>query len=236
VTRAGVTAYAVAGHYDERYFANLAERYRRRTRFARQRIRNVFCMLPALERQTVVDLGCGMGTFTIEAARRGAMAVGVDAAAAALAQARRVAGAEAASAAFVRADAARLPIATRSADVVLAADLTEHLDDVTLSHVLSEARRVLRPGGSLVVYTPDRSHLFERLREHRLLLRRDPSHIGLRSAHEIERAVASAGFSGTTVRFLPSHVPGWNLFERAFARWVPLLRRRIGLLARLEQS
>jgi SAM-dependent methyltransferase len=114
--------------------------------------------------------------------------------------------------------------------VVLAADLTEHLDDVTLARVLREAARVLRPGGRLVLYTPDRQHVFERLRDIGVL-RQDPSHIGLRSGRELASAVASAGFTVTTLRWLPSHLPGLDLAERVLARRVPLLRRRIGLVA-----
>src|SRR5690606_37369828 len=138
------------------------DRYRRRNRFARTRIANVFSLLPPVPGRRVVDLGCGMGTFTIEAARRGAFAIGVDPAPAALRAASRVA-AGTTGATFVRADAAALPLADASADVVLAADLTEHLDDATLGRVLAEAARVLRDSGVLVIYTPEQAHLFERL-------------------------------------------------------------------------
>jgi SAM-dependent methyltransferase len=225
------TAYDVTGHYDERYYADLAERYRRRNRFARKRIENVFTVLPPVYGSTVIDLGCGMGTFTIETARAGARAVGIDPAAAALEAARRVAAVEAVPAAFVRADAVDLPLARDSADLVLAADLVEHLDDVTLARILGEARRVLREGGRLVLYTPSRSHLFERLRLAGAMPE-DPSHIGLRTESELTAALAAAGFQVESSRFLPSHLPGWNVLERLLSKWVPLLRRRIGLVAR----
>jgi SAM-dependent methyltransferase len=227
------TAYDVAGHYDDRYFDDLARRYRTRNRFARQRIANVLSLLPPLAGRRLIDIGCGMGTFTIEAARRGARAVGIDPAPAAVATAVRVAQAEGAEGArFVRADAARLPLASASADVVLAADVTEHLDEDTLARILSECARVLRAGGTLVLYTPEHAHLFERLRERGLVLTPDPSHIGVRSAEQLAAAAVAAGLDVERVRHLPSHVPGWNLLERALARWVPLLRRRIGLIAR----
>jgi len=181
----------------------------------------------------VLDLGCGMGTFTIEAARAGAHAIGVDPMPAALAAARRVAeAANVVGARFVRADAAHLPIADRCTDIALAADFTEHLDNDTLARVLDEARRVLRSGGTLVIYTPERSHLFERLREHGILLRQDPSHIGVRTDVALVDAVQRAGFRDIRVVHLPSHLPGWNLLERAFASRVALLRRRVGLTAR----
>jgi len=229
--RSELTAYDVAEHYDDAYFADLSARYRTRNRFARRRIANVFSMLPDLSRKTLIDLGCGMGTFTIEAAQRGAFAVGVDPAPAAVNAARGVAHAEqATSASFVRADAALLPVHDASADVVLAADLTEHLDDVTLARILREAGRALRPGGKLVLYTPDRQHFFERMRD-RGIMKQDPSHIGVRSAAELRAAVESAGFDVSATMWLPSHLPGLDLMERAFARWVPILRRRIGLVA-----
>jgi 2-polyprenyl-3-methyl-5-hydroxy-6-metoxy-1,4-benzoquinol methylase len=85
-----VTAYDVAGHYDEQYFADLSARYRKRNRFARQRIRNVFTLLAEVNGRTVLDLGCGMGTFTLEAAQRGARAIGFDMMPAALRAAQRV--------------------------------------------------------------------------------------------------------------------------------------------------
>jgi 2-polyprenyl-3-methyl-5-hydroxy-6-metoxy-1,4-benzoquinol methylase len=102
MTRHGVTAYEVTDRYNDEYFGDLAERYRKRTRFARQRIRNVFSLLPSLRDQTVVDLGCGMGTFTIEAARSGASAIGIDMMAPALAAARRVADMEGVRASYAR--------------------------------------------------------------------------------------------------------------------------------------
>ena len=226
------TAYDVAGHYDAAYYGDLAARYRARNRFARQRIANVLSLLPPLSGRTLIDLGCGMGTFTIEAARRGALAIGIDFAPEALPAAAAVATAERADGAFfARADGVALPLRDGSADVVVAADLTEHLDDATLQGVLRDAHRVLRGNGTLVVYTPENAHLFERLRAAGIMAQ-DPSHIGIRSAHELARAATAAGFEVSTVSWLPSHLPGWNLLERGLGRWVPLLRRRIGIVAR----
>jgi SAM-dependent methyltransferase len=231
MTAGNRTAYDVADHYDDAYFADLAARYRARNRFARRRIANVFGLLGTVGGCRLADLGCGMGTFSIEAAARGAFAVGVDPAPAAVRAARGVARAEGATdATFVRADAASLPMGDASFDLVLAADLTEHLDDITLARILREAGRILRNGGRLVLYTPDRQHVFERLRAAGIM-RQDPSHIAVRTASELAEAVETAGMSVQRVAWLPSHVPLLDLAERGFARRVPLLRRRIGLLA-----
>jgi ubiquinone/menaquinone biosynthesis C-methylase UbiE len=226
------TAYDVIDRYDAAYFEDLSQRYLHRTRFARRRIENVFTLLPPLNGRVFMDLGCGMGTFAVEAARQGARSLGVDMMPEALRAAQRVAEKEkTADASFIRGDVARLPLRDSSVDVALAADLTEHLDDATLDAALAEARRVLRPGGALVLYTPESSHVFERLRAHSVLLEQDSSHIGVRSAGELAGHVRRAGFTVSTVRYLPSHLPLFNLLERALARWVPLLRRRIGLVA-----
>src|SRR5690606_25216152 len=213
------------------YYADLADRYARRSRFARQRVANVLSLLPPLEGRRVVDIGCGMGTFAIECARRGAVALGVDPAPAALPAAPRVAKAEGLRrASSARADGVRLPLADGSMDQALAADVTERLGEATLASLLAEAARVLRPGGRLVLYTPSPTHIFERLRDSRLM-KPDPSHIGLRPAEELVAAVQRAGLRVERVAFLPSHLPGWNRLERALGRWVGALRRRIGIVA-----
>jgi len=227
-----VTAYDVAGRYDDAYYADLAARYSRRTRFARQRIRNVASLTPPLAGRRLIDLGSGMGTFALEASREGAIAIGIDLAPAALVAAGRVAAQEGIPASFVRADGAELPIAGESVDVVVAADLTEHLDDVTLGRILREVRRILRPSGTLVVYTPNSQHIFERLRQWGVLHDGDPSHIGMRSERELADAVTAAGLTVLAIRRLPSHLPVWNILERGLARSIPWLRRRIGLIAR----
>lgn len=230
----GKTAYDVSDHYDDAYFADLSARYRTRNRFARQRIANVFSLLPNVSALTIVDIGCGMGTFTFEAAARGAhYALGLDLAESGIAAADRIAREQNVDrCSFLLADAAALPVKTASADAAIAADFTEHLDDDTLRRVLSEAARIVKPGGKLVVYTPAASHLFEQLRDRGILLEQEPSHIGIRSADELAQFTRSAGFEVERITYLPSHLPIWNLLERAFSRWVPLLRRRIGLVVR----
>ena len=226
-----LTAYDVFGRYDEAYFADLSARYRTRNRFARQRIANVFSLMPDLKGKRFLDVGCGMGTFTLEAATRGAAAVGLDLAPAGIAAAQRVAKEEdVTNASFTLADAAVLPFKSSSVDVVIAADFTEHLDDGTLHRVFTDLARVTRSGGTLIIYTPEAGHIFERLRDRGFILEQEPSHIGIRSAEQLAHAAAQFGFTVDRIRYLPSHLPVWNLLERGLARWVPLLRRRIGLV------
>jgi ubiquinone/menaquinone biosynthesis C-methylase UbiE len=173
-----------------------------------------------------------MGTFAIEAARRGALSLGIDFAPAALRSANAVLRAEGVTGAgFIRGDAVQLPLSDGTAGIVLAADVTEHLDDETLRKVFEEAARVLEPGGVFVVYTPSPTHVFERLRDAGAMAQ-DPSHIGIRPAESLAAAANRAGLRVEELRHLHSQLPVWSTIERGFSRWVPLLRRRIGLVAR----
>jgi len=102
------------------------------------------------DRLVVADFGCGGGLLARPLAESGARVLGLDLSAASLVQAR-----EHVSGSFVRADAQRAPLADASVDVVLLADVLEHVPDCTA--VLREAARVLRPGGAAFVNTLNRT-------------------------------------------------------------------------------
>ena len=91
----------------------------------------------------LVDLACGGGLMAPHAARLGYRHVGVDLVAAGLA----VAAAHGVCA--VRASVLAVPLRDGCADVVVAGEILEHVDDDVA--VLAEAARLLRPGGTLVI-------------------------------------------------------------------------------------
>jgi demethylmenaquinone methyltransferase/2-methoxy-6-polyprenyl-1,4-benzoquinol methylase len=97
----------------------------------------------------VIDLGCGTGDMCLLAARAGARVIGVDFAAGMLATARR----RGVSALMVRADAAALPLASACARVVTSAFALRNFVDI--QQVLTEAARVLIPGGRLALLEVD---------------------------------------------------------------------------------
>ena len=104
-------------------------------------------------RPRLLDVGCGDARFTADAARR-ADAVGVDVSHRALGYARRFA----ADARFVACGAEALSLPSNAFDVVTLLDVIEHIHDDDEARVVAEARRVLRPGGRLVISTnTDRS-------------------------------------------------------------------------------
>jgi ubiquinone/menaquinone biosynthesis C-methylase UbiE len=102
----------------------------------------------------VLDVGCGTGTLLIEAATRvvpsGSMQ-GIDRSPEMLAHARRKAAAQGVTANFVEGSANRLPFPDASFDVVLCTLMLHHLPALMQMATIGEMRRVLRPGGRMVI-------------------------------------------------------------------------------------
>ena len=105
----------------------------------------------------VLDLGCGPGTITVDLAARVApgRVLGIDASADVIAQATAAADGRAE---FAVGDAYRLDLPDRSFDVVHAHQVLQHLTDPVTA--ISEAQRVLRPGGLLAVRDADYGAFF----------------------------------------------------------------------------
>lgn len=99
---------------------------------------------------TVLDLACGTGDLSCAALARGARVLGVDFSGEMLRGARR----RGIGAAFVQADALRLPLAAGGIDVLLCGFALRNF--VSLEGALAEAARVLCPGGRMALLDVDR--------------------------------------------------------------------------------
>jgi ubiquinone/menaquinone biosynthesis C-methylase UbiE len=118
----------------------------------------------ALKRDEVaIDVGCGVGTFTYRMALQGGRAIGLDYSLASLKVAQRLAKRKFKGTAmthFVAADASYLPFHDSSADVIVAADFIEHIDDIGKERLLDEAARVLSKDGRMIIFTPNKLREF----------------------------------------------------------------------------
>lgn len=115
----------------------------------------------SLQDQLVLDLGCGLGEYVRGFARRGARALGSDIAANRLAEAReRVqrTGTEGVLG-FMAAAGEALPFRDASMDAIVLNEVIEHVQDDR--ETLREISRVLRPGGTCILYAPNRLYPFE---------------------------------------------------------------------------
>jgi SAM-dependent methyltransferase len=99
--------------------------------------------------ERVLDLGCGTGNAALLAARAGAAVTGVDPAARLLAVARDRAAAEGAQIDFVPGDAASIPLAEASIDVIVSVFAVIFAPDPAAA--AAEMCRVLAPSGRIVL-------------------------------------------------------------------------------------
>ncbi len=142
-----------------------------------------------------LDLGCGTGELSVELARAGARVIGAEVAHSAVARAR---------AAHPELDfrlvplAGPLPFADASFTLVWASEVVEHVADT--ARWLSEVRRVLAPGGRLLMTTPSHGRL-------RLLLGgierfSEPlgDHLHLYTRRSLRVLLEEFGFGGVHVR------------------------------------
>jgi SAM-dependent methyltransferase len=106
-----------------------------------------------LEGRRVLDAGCGVGLYVAAFRRFTETAYGVDL------DAEKVAQAAGHSPYVQVASVEALPFADGSFDLVLSHEVVEHVADDRAAAV--EAVRVLRPGGRLVIYAPNRLYFFE---------------------------------------------------------------------------
>jgi ubiquinone/menaquinone biosynthesis C-methylase UbiE len=100
----------------------------------------------------VLDAGCGRGEVLLACSRAGASVAGIDYSEAAV-EISRDTLADVAGADIRQGEISKLPWPDASFDRVLSGDVIEHLDPADGDAMLREARRVLRPGGWLVLHT-----------------------------------------------------------------------------------
>lgn len=200
--------------------------------FQRYRVSMVRRLLGPVDGARLLDLGCGWGTISFALAGEAREVVGLDFSSKAIeACQRRLGEASAPGLRFMVGDARDTGLGAGSCDLIVAADLFEHLYPEDSEAVVSEAYRLLRPGGRFAIWTPSRSHLLEILKNRNIVLKKDVSHVDYKSMDRLKSMLAKAGFSVDRAYYAESHLPFLNVLERACQAWLPLLRRRIAVLA-----
>ena len=106
----------------------------------------------SLDGRRVLDLGCGNGSYTREIARRAGFVIGLDA------QLSNLISFEAAIPRLVGVGEV-LPFSEESFDIVTMIEVLEHTRDDRA--VIAECYRVLRPGGYLAMFVPNRLYPLE---------------------------------------------------------------------------
>ncbi len=159
----------------------------------------------------VLDYGCGTGVLFEAALTRAREVIGVDLvlAAATLWKERR--GLD--KVRLLAPDAALRDVTPGSVDVVVAAEVLEHIDEPT--ETLGFFHRVLRPGGSLLVSLPTENRAY---RFGRRLAGFD-GHFHVHDARALDKRIQAHGFRREASSYIP--VPG-PLAIYMVARYTPV--------------
>ncbi len=127
---------------------------------------------------------------------------------------------------------APLPFAANSFDLVTAFDVIEHIPLEAVPALLSECQRVLKPGGKLVLTTPNRDNLRNRIWGHRL----PGKHYFELNSREASEMLGRAGFEVMALRgiYLPIPIPKIEHYASIFP-FRALFRRLIALGGRFTR-
>ncbi len=198
-----VTATSVS--YSEQYYSE-----RQASSMFRVETRYLCSLLDPKPGECVLEVGCGGGALLELCEKRGAEPVGLDTNQRALRLVRK----HQPSVAVIHANGLRLPVADNSFDGVVGQHVVEHLTDGDA--LLTEWHRVLRPGGRVVLATPNGRYpdpdLFH-----------DPDHRLIYSKTDLVELLVRTGFVVERWYTLAPYLANRRLTSKA-ARWLLGLR------------
>jgi SAM-dependent methyltransferase len=177
------------------YYEDLWERLPDDLQPADLELRREFLLADVRAGERALDLGCGTGEFTAELARAGANAVGVEVAEAALARAR--ARHPAIDFRLAPIDGP-LPLEDSEFQLVWCSEVIEHVADT--ARWLSEVRRVLAPGGRLLLTTPSHGRLRVALGGVERFSEPLGDHLHLYTRRSLEQLLREFGFGRIEIR------------------------------------
>jgi ubiquinone/menaquinone biosynthesis C-methylase UbiE len=151
----------------------------------------VFDVLRTASPGSVLDVGCGTGILLTRLASLSSVSlVGCDYSIGMLEQAQRRAGQDGAAVRFVQGDGQRLPVRSRAFDAVVTTDAFHFFP--SQDDALAEFKRVLVPGGLLVVAVTTMTRAASSLLEAATRLTVGPQHVPTRQ--ELRDRTEAAGF------------------------------------------
>jgi 2-polyprenyl-3-methyl-5-hydroxy-6-metoxy-1,4-benzoquinol methylase len=204
--------------YDEEYFRWIVRN--KHYRSFKLRMRWIDELVKPAAGDKIVDLGCGAGMVAEHCGRAGAIVHGVDLSPVAVRVAQEV-NKDLPNVTFEVGDASDVPSQQPSSfDKAISADVTEHCGYDVMMGIFREAHRLLKPGGTYFIYTPNPLHWIEVGKEHGPQIgpfKQHPAHTGLRTAPVLKEALEQAGFEVLANPKTPSMIPGLNLLEKLWS-------------------
>lgn len=166
-----------------------------------------------------LDFGCGPGTF-LSLLPMDVSAVGVDIAGAQIAYAQKHYGDRTKE--FIKIESGHLPFPDETFDSISCIEVIEHLDASTNAAIFSEFLRVLKPGGKLIVTTPNYASwwpVLEKIVNRLSGVSYEEQHISKFKRGDLDSLFGKIGFSSSAVTTFMAFSPfvagiSWNLADR----------------------
>jgi cyclopropane fatty-acyl-phospholipid synthase-like methyltransferase len=224
-----LSKYLDGGKYEE----IIRQAFESQSRRLTDQQKNVTSLVDLEEGDLLLDIGCGSGKYSAIFSHR-ATVVAIDFSIAAIEVSRETVEKYGVprNVLLCQSFCQILPFKDSTFDKVLCIDLVEHLYPDDFQSMIDEIRRVLKDGGRLYIYTPNRIHVSELVKK--LLRRQEPGHIGLKTSGSIARSLSRSGYHTETVDHKPSHFAIYRQVEQRLMG-IPLLgrlfRKRICIVA-----
>lgn len=200
--------------------------------FQSYRISNILKLYFPKKEEKVLDLGCGWGTFCFALAPFCKEITGIDYSAKSIELCEKILkryGYK--NVKFFCRDAKKTGLKEKNYDLIICADLVEHLYREDFEKVLDECQRLLKIGGKLLIWTPHRGHIFEIMKNRNIILKKDITHVDYKSMEYIVESLKKRNFKIVKSHYLQSHFPYLRIIEKYTLRILPFMRRRIAILA-----
>lgn len=143
--------------YIPEYYETNIRRYLLNDVWSMKRIKDVMTMIKPNIGEKILDAGCGMGTFSIEAYKRGSEIYSMDYSPDAIKLAKKLSsfilGENKIK--YVVGSVTNIPFPNDYFDKIISADVIEHISKRQFELFLGEAHRTLKNGGSMLLYTPN---------------------------------------------------------------------------------
>lgn len=200
--------------------------------FQDYRILNIFHIYRPNKNERILDIGCGWGTISFAISFLCKEVIGLDYSQKSIDNCNALLKDN--NIKFICADAQNTGFDSESFDVIISADLFEHLYPEVYENVLDECNRLLKKKGKLVIWTPNKVHILEILKNKNIILKKDISHVDYKSMDRLLESLTKRNFAIKKAYYVESHIPIINILERLLLRILPLARRRIAILAEKE--
>jgi len=206
--------------YDAEYFSGLP--------VDSDRIQQIVQQIDFSSDDSVCEFGTGLGHVLFAIQHKIAYGFGVDFSSYAIEEARKYGATHKINHIdFSCADIGDLPSYKRFRhrfDKILMMDVTEHIEDDLLGDFLASALTLLKPGGHVIIHTPNAEYFLEIMKNKGVFMKQLPGHIAVRSLVQYKSLLETAGLALESTRYLPHYRLPMRLLDAVLMRF-PLLGR-----------